>query len=52
MQKNLDSIKSLTDRMADSLAAIDPNMENGEEGKAFLRRMYKVYDKKAKMNVA
>lgn len=28
--------------MADSLAEIDPNTENGEEGKAFLRKMYKL----------
>lgn len=36
--------------MADSLASIDPNMENGEEGIAFLRRMYKVYNQKPKKN--
>ena len=33
--------------MADSLATIDPNMENGEEGKALLRKMYKLSDRTA-----
>ena len=33
--------------MADSLATIDPNMDNGEEGKAFLKRMYRLRGVKA-----
>ena len=32
----------MTDAMAESLAEIDPNTANGREGKAFLRKMYKV----------
>lgn len=28
--------------MADALAYIDPNTTNGEEGKAFLKKMYKM----------
>ena len=42
MQGQLDQVESLTTGMSDSLATIDPNMESGEEGKAFIRRMYKV----------
>ena len=52
MQTNLDQAKSLTTKMADSLATIDPNMDNGGEGKAFLRRLYKVYNQKPESNVA
>ena len=52
MQANLDQAKALTTKMADSLATIDPNMDNGDEGKAFLRRMYKVYNQKPKFNAA
>ena len=44
MQANLDQVKALSTKMADSLATIDPNMDNGDEGKAFMRRMYKVYN--------
>ena len=39
---------ALTMRLADSLAKIDPNMENGDEGKAFLRKMYKLRGEKPK----
>lgn len=28
--------------MAESLSMIDPNMENAQEGTAFLRKMYKI----------
>ena len=28
--------------MANSLAEIDPNMDNGDEGKAFIKMMYKL----------
>jgi len=28
--------------MADSLAEIDPNMDNGDEGRAFIKMMYKL----------
>ena len=52
MQSDLDSAEALTTNMADSLAEIDPNMENGDEGKAFIRRMYKVRDQKAESKVA
>ena len=34
----------LTDQMADSLADIDPNTENGDEGKAFIKKMWKLRD--------
>lgn len=37
-----DEAKEMVNMMADSLAEIDPNTENGEEGKAFLRKMYKL----------
>ena len=42
MQMDLDLVEALTTSMAESLAQIDPNMETGDEGKAFIRRMYKV----------
>jgi len=32
----------LIDRMADSLAEIDPNTETGAEGKFLIRKMYKL----------
>ena len=38
--------------MSDSLAEIDPNMESGEEGRAFIRRMYKVRNQKAETTEA
>jgi len=37
-----DSIKAMTEAMAESLAEIDPNTDNGAEGKALLRKMYKI----------
>jgi len=37
--------KGFTSRMADSLAQIDPNTENGSEGRAFIRKMYKLRNK-------
>jgi len=36
----------LSNRMADALARIDPNTKNGNEGMAFIRRMYKMLGKK------
>jgi len=33
---------AMTDAMAESLSEIDPNTENGAEGKALLRKMYKI----------
>lgn len=42
LQETLDKAEALTTSMADSLANIDPNMENGEEGKALVRKMYKI----------
>ena len=33
--------------MAEALAEIDPNMDNAAEGTAFIRRMYKIRNKKA-----
>ena len=42
LQKTLDIAEALATSMADSLATIDPNMENGEEGKALVRKMYKI----------
>lgn len=38
----LAGVKELTNKMADSLAEIDPNTENGEEGKALMKKMYKL----------
>lgn len=52
MKTNLEQVKALSTKMADSLATIDPNMDNGDEGKAFLRRMYKVYNQSPKSHVA
>ena len=39
---DLSSVKDMTERIAESLASIDPNMDNGLEGKAFIRKMYKL----------
>ena len=36
----LKQTKELTNLIADSLAGLDPNMENGEEGKALIKRIY------------
>jgi len=47
LKADLKEAKDLTNEMADSLATIDPNMENGEEGKALLRKMYKLSDRSA-----
>ena len=38
--------------MADALAAIDPNTENGEESKAFIKKMYKIRGEVAEDNKA
>ena len=46
MTVGLSEKKELTDRMADSLAELDPNTENGVEGKAFIKKMYKLRGKK------
>ena len=47
LQSTLSSVQDLTERLADSLAGVDPNMENGTEGKAFIRKMYKLRGEKA-----
>ena len=52
MQMDLDNVEALTTSMAESLAQIDPNMETGDEGKAFIRRMYKVKKQKTESKVA
>ena len=39
---DLSSVKDMTERIAESLSSIDPNMDNGLEGKAFIRKMYKL----------
>lgn len=36
----------LSKKMADALAEIDPNTKNGDEGMAFIRKMYKMLGKK------
>lgn len=41
-QKELNEINALTTKMADGLAEIDPNTENADEGKAFMKKMYKL----------
>ena len=38
-QANLDQSKALSDSMAQALSDIDPNMDNANEGKAFIRKM-------------
>ena len=47
LQTSLKNIKDMSDDLADALAEIDPNMDNGSEGKAFIRKMYKLRNKKA-----
>ena len=42
LQTELQQTKSLSDNMATALSEIDPNMDNGAEGKAFIRKMYKL----------
>ena len=42
----LKETKALTNRIADSLADLDPNMENGEEGKALIKRIYSLEGEK------
>ena len=42
LKSELKGVKDLTDSMADSLAEIDPNTENGAEGKALMKKMYKL----------
>ena len=42
LQTELQQVKSLSDNMATALSEIDPNMDNGAEGKAFIRKMYKL----------
>lgn len=37
----------MTERIAESLSNIDPNMDSGLEGKAFIRKMYKLRGEKA-----
>ena len=38
----LSKMKEMTQRLADSLAEIDPNTHNGDEGLAFVRKIYKM----------
>ena len=40
MERKLEKTEKMTDGFATSLAEIDPNMENGAEGKAFVEKMY------------
>lgn len=47
LKTQLKGAEELTNQMADSLAEIDPNMDNGEEGKALLRKMYKLSERAA-----
>ena len=42
----LKETKELTNKIADSLADLDPNMENGEEGKALIKRIYSIQGEK------
>jgi len=42
MSITVDEYKELANKMADALAEIDPNTKNGEEGKAFVKKMYKI----------
>ena len=35
-------LKKMINDMGNSLAELDPNTENGEEGKALIRKMYKL----------
>jgi len=39
---SIDEYKSFTNAMANSLSEIDPNTQNEAEGKAFIKRMYKL----------
>lgn len=38
----LSKMQEMTERLAGSLADIDPNTENGDEGLAFVRKIYKM----------
>ena len=42
LQQDLQKAKGLSDNMAQALSDIDPNMDNAAEGKAFIRKMYKL----------
>lgn len=42
MTAKKESIEALIDEMAVSLSEIDPNTENGAEGKSLIRKMYKL----------
>ena len=46
LQGELQQAKTLSDNMATALSEIDPNMDNGAEGKAFIRKMYKLKNAK------
>ena len=41
----LDERSELTTKLANALARIDPNTKNGDEGKAFIKKMYKMRGK-------
>ena len=38
----LSKMQEMTERLAGALADIDPNTENGDEGLAFVRKIYKM----------
>ena len=42
----LGKMREMTERMAESLSEIDPNTENGEEGLALVRKIYKMKEVK------
>ena len=49
---SIDEAKDLINRMAESLAEIDPNTENADEGKALIRKMYKLRGEKPQESTA
>lgn len=45
MSVTLEEKSELTNKLANALAKIDPNTKNGDEGRAFIKKMYKVRGK-------
>ena len=42
MSVRLEEASELTTSLSNALAKIDPNTKNGEEGRAFIKKMYKM----------
>ena len=42
MTVRLEEANELTTQLSNALAKIDPNTKNGDEGRAFIKKMYKM----------